>query len=152
MRFDDHVGHAREPCRERLVILIGDGTRIEKAAGVVQLHVIDGVAIPAYGLERVIQLVDERAGGRVLLDRVLPEVAHHATPRALAAGQEDGRHLGDPAVGGPLRLDQDALVCPGVERDARRPVGEHEPIACRTRCVNTRYARHQAYSARNRSR
>ena len=84
-----------------------------------------------------IELVDERAGGRVLLDRVLPQVAHHAAPRALAAGQEDGGHLDDPAVGGPLRFDEHALVPPRVERPARRPLREHEAIALRTRRVGS---------------
>ena len=100
-----------------------------------------------------IELLHERAGRRVLRDRVLPQVAHDAAPRALAAGQEDRGHLDDPAVRGPLRFDR-ARPGAATGRAARR--GGRCASTNRSRSHAVAWApgtpRHQAYSARNRSR
>ena len=67
---------------------------IEKAAGVVQLD----LPAPERGAQPRVEgpddLVRNRADGRVALSRVLPEVAHHAAPGALATREEHGGDFG----------------------------------------------------------
>ena len=86
---------------------------IEEAARVVELQVSNAARFRGLGTgsarsrrgrlgpgrEPELDLARDRAGRRVGLDRVAPEVAHHAAPRALAAGEEDRGDVDDAAVG-----------------------------------------------------
>jgi hypothetical protein len=59
---------------------------------------------------------------------VLPQIAHHASPGALASGQEDGRDHRARAVGATLLLYEQALMSPRIVQRPSGPVCEHESV------------------------
>ena len=121
MRLDDDP--RRGPASvggDGVVVLLRDGARIEEAAGVVQLHLRDGVdaAAPQF-VARGGHLRRNGAGGVSSTCRVAPQVAHHAAPRTLAAGEKHRGHARHGPVGGPLVLDDQVLIPPGDRGEGR---------------------------------
>ena len=52
--------------------------------------------------KRVVDLLNDGTGRYGFVQRVLPEVAHEASPRAFLVGQENGEPINKPALGGAL--------------------------------------------------
>ncbi len=113
MRFDDDVGETGEAGGDVVVVGIGNRSRIEEAAGVVQLHPGDGIVRVVQRPARGGDLRGDGPARRVAFGRVLPEIAHHAAPGTLAAGEEDRGHAGDGSVRGTLVLDEQSLARQG---------------------------------------
>ena len=106
MRLDDDTVEAVHRRRNVLVIVRGNLLRVEEAPGVVQLD----VPYRRQLVESRTDLRNDRACRNGLVERVAPEVAHDAAPRALAAGQEDRESARNPTVGPALVLDQRAMM------------------------------------------
>src|SRR5207342_3224031 len=82
--------------------------------------------------EPELDLVRDRAGRRVGLERVAPEIAHHAAPRALAPGEEERGDVDHAAVAVGLGIDDDSRHRPRIHRMPRAAASEHEAIARRS--------------------
>src|SRR5215217_7448719 len=107
----------RELCKARrdlAVVGFRHRARVKEVASVVKLHMARERSAASKSIQRSVELPDERTPRRVAGDRVLPQVAHHATPRAFAAGQEDRCDRHDRSTSGTFVLEEDALVLPGI--------------------------------------
>src|SRR4029450_2767020 len=82
---DDHALEARNRFCDLFIVFGRDLLRIEKAARVVQLDLPDRWQLG----ERRADLLRNRTARHDLVQRVGPQVAHDATERTLAVGQED---------------------------------------------------------------
>ncbi len=131
VRFDDDAREAGEIGSHRVVVVLGHRTRIEEAAGVVQLYLTDALARLVQGPARRGHLRRDRPSRRVAFGRVLPEIAHDAAPRTLAAGEEHRGDTRDRSVAGPLVLDEESLGAPRiVQRPGRTAVQDESISGC----------------------
>ena len=115
--LDDRALEGSERRGDRGMVFRGNGPAVEEAAGVVELD-------PAGRRKRRERLGDlgrDRPGAGALLERVLPQVAHQASPGALAVRQEDGGDVDCATRLVGLRLDEGAVGAPRVEGIARGP-------------------------------
>ena len=86
MAFDDNALEAGNAVRDCRVILNGDGARVEEAAAVIEFD----LPRRREALQSVVNLCRNRSRWHRLRQRVLPEIAHQASPGALAVGEKDG--------------------------------------------------------------
>src|SRR5262245_59993834 len=92
MSFDNHAFECSDTTRDSRVITRWDGARIEEAPAIVKLDLPRRWHAFARGhcSERVIDLRRNRARRHRLRQRVLPQIAHQATPGTLTIGEENG--------------------------------------------------------------
>src|ERR1700682_1142192 len=100
-----------------------NGARIEETAGIAELHAAHG----GKRAERAADLFRNRAPGHRLRGRVLPEVAHEATPGTFPVCQKHRRDRLPLSAFGPLLLD--ARHAPGGGGGAGRAGGRPPPAA-----------------------
>src|SRR5262245_32287127 len=114
MRFSDDPREPSQSVGNRIVVGLRYGSRIEQAAGVIQLYLIDGRRLASELPTGLRNLTWNCASGCVGFGGVLPKVTHQAAPRAFASGEEHGCDSCDAPIRRPLILDHYALRPPGV--------------------------------------
>ena len=129
MRLDDHARQACDRDSDAIVVIDRHSAGIKEAAGVIQLDLADRLVRAIECLSRPGDLRGNRSARRVAFRGVPPEVAHHAAPWALAAGEEHGAHARDRSVGGQFVLDEYGVRLPGIVRRARWSPFENETIS-----------------------
>ena len=124
MRFDDHALEARNRLCDLFIVFGRDLLRIEEAAGVVQLDLPDRRQIG----ERRSDLVRNGTTRHDFVQCVGPQVAHDATERTLAVGQEDdgSRHQLTGRSG--LFFPNGRVSAVGIYKVLCASMGEHELI------------------------
>ena len=130
MGFDDDPIKSCELGGDLLIVAFGHRTRIEEIPRVVQLHLADRLALFPERQPCGCDLRGNRARRRVGRRRVLPEIAHHAAPRTLAAGEKNGRDPHRGSLVGPLVFDNQILIAPRVATRSRTATLQDEPVAC----------------------
>src|SRR6185436_10826412 len=124
MRLDDDAIEPRDGRGNFVVVLDRDRLRVEEAPGVIQLD----LASRRQCGERLANLLDDCPPRHRRIERVDPQVAHHAAERALAIGQEDDGGRREGAVLVPLFFPHRGVGAMGIESSLGAAKIEHEPV------------------------
>ena len=102
----------------RGILGLGNRLAVEETSGVVQLDLaqLGQAATLTFRLaKRKVNLPGDRPGEPGFVERVLPEIAHQAAPRAFPVGKEDRQPIDEAAVGVALLFEQPGVGAVWVE-------------------------------------
>ena len=129
MTFHDHAIERANALGDRRMVFRRNRAWIKKAAAVVEFDLARGRELG----EREIDLRRDGSGRHGSGERVLPQVAHQAAPRALAIRQEDRRDRHDFAGLRTLLFDEKRVWTRGLHRVSRSAPRENPAVALRRR-------------------
>src|SRR6185503_902309 len=137
MAFPDDTLESTQALSDGRVIVTRDCTRIEEAAAIVELDVPQHRVPRCHRVKRPIDLLGDGSGRNGFGERVLPQIAHYATPRTFAVGQKHRRYGNYFAGVASLLLNETRHRPARVERLTLRPSGKN-PLVAVTRRVGVR--------------